>query len=348
MVKKGMKSIKYLILFILSINSFINIGTAAEINKPPSPPSGLRVGSEQLLLPSPPPPPPAGNESLLVGMTPGKYSIPPGWTLLRTQDFESKCGADEDCGRASGRVGTTKPHSGSYGIEGSIGNDQAEVGWKWYNPNTGDFSEIYVSFWEYNEAQALFNDEYFLLSIMKRNSDESHQLQHWIVDWYWGQDDSNKPAFNAPKSSLFIIGEAWSEGGGIEFTDYKNGRLDYVPKGSWVQWEIWGKQNTSLKNDGFMRVYKNGNMYIHREVANMNGNVNMSNPNHIMVGGVYTKLVWMHDYPTCTKCDSYPGEGTDACVSSMGWWGQSFSNPRCGSSLPSFKRFIDDIIIMKK
>jgi hypothetical protein len=71
-------------------------------------------------------------------------------------------------------------------------------------------------------------------------------------------------------------------------------------------------------------------------------------------GGLYTKLVWMTDYPACSVpsgCSSGPGEGTDACTAEMGWWGQPFGDPVCNPidpPLPGFKRFFDDIIVMKR
>jgi len=311
----------------------------------PSPPTKLVIGASVPPI-SPVPITPPGNDGLLSGMTLEKYQIPSGWSLLKAQGFEGACPAGEECGIWGSRVTSTRPHTGSKSIEGDYAGDQSSAGWVLTPGNTGPFTEIYVSFYEYIESQALFNDEMFLLSIMKRGPDGEIQDQHWFIDWFWATDESGNITYNGPKAAMYILGEySIGTGGGVEYR--YSGKLDYVPKGSWVQWEVWYRQNTPGSNNGFCRIYKNGNLFVSAENKNLNNQADMSD-SQIMVGGVYTKLVWMTDYPACTQCSNAPGIGTDACTPSKNLWGQSFSNPHCGPSLPSFKRFFDDIIIMKR
>jgi hypothetical protein len=209
----------------------------------------------------------------------------------------------------------------------------------------GSFSEIYVSWYEYIESQALFNDEIFLAKFAVT----SPVYQEVLADWYWAESSRStfSSSFNGAYATLYIIPQGPRDA-------RIAGRKDAVPKGSWVQWEIHYRPNTSGSSNGFYRIYKDGRLYLSAENADVNGDTSMNNT-MVMLGGTYTKLVWMENYPTCTVCSTKPGgnseNGTDACTLYKGWNGQSFSNPKCAPidpPLPSFKRYFDDIIIMKK
>jgi hypothetical protein len=129
-------------------------------------------------------------------MTPGKYSLPSGWALVKAQDFEGTKPTGESWGTWNGVVTTTRPHSGSKSIEGTYANDQADASWRLSAGLAGSFSELYLSFYEYIGSNALFNDEFFLASVMKRGSDGNSQDQHWFVDWFWA------PTYNNPNATL--------------------------------------------------------------------------------------------------------------------------------------------------
>jgi hypothetical protein len=270
-------------------------------------------------------------------MTSSNYNLPSGWSLVRTQGFENGCGSGESCGGYNGGITTTKPHSGSKSIGGTYNSDQSDVHWELAEGFTGSFTELYVSFYEYIESQALFNDEFFLTRFRKTWSNgDTYQI---FMDWYWS------PGFNGTEATLYAV---------IEGTHANDGRpvgkTSTVPRGAWVQWEIHWRPNTPGNSDGFIRVYSNGTLYLSNENLNSNNSIDVSDV-MVRVGGIYTKLVWMTDYPTCSQCSSYPGVGTDACTASQGWWGQSFSNPKCNPTDPplsSFKRYLDDIIILKR
>jgi len=280
---------------------------------------------------------PVGDESLLPGMTPDSYTIPDGWTLVVTQDFESGCPDGQWCGFYSGEITTTRPHGGASSVEGTFARDQASVGWSLSQGRTGSFEEIYLSFYEFLEPQALFNDEFILARIYVESP-----FQEINLDWFWANDDAGNAAFNAEHANLYIVPQG-TVTARFDGTDYA------VPKGAWVQWEVHYRPNSAGVEDGFFRVYKDGFLTVQAENVELNGG-DMTDA-AVEAGGLYTKLVWMTDYPTCSECSTYPGEGTDACTAEMDWWGQPFSDPVCAPTDPpleEFRRFIDDIIVMKR
>ncbi|MCP2501029.1 MAG: hypothetical protein NCA08_05630 [Deltaproteobacteria bacterium] len=299
----------------------------------PSPPSSLKVGAPATgITPTPPPPTPIGRDSMLPGMAPNNYKIPSGWMLVRSQDFEGTKPTGETWNQWNADVRTDRAHTGSKSLGGTYASDQADVAWRFSSGEVGSFTEIYLSFYEYIESQALFNDELFLARFAVDNP-----FQEVILDWFWA------PRFNSPTATLFAVSQ------GVHYGRFAE-KTTTVPKGTWVQWEIHYRPNTSGNSDGFYRVYKDGTLYTSAENVNLNGTRSMENMS-IDVGGAYTKLVWMTDHPTCSKCSPGPGEGTDYCTSSNDWWGQKFSSPRCAPTdppLPSFKRYFDDIILLKK
>lgn len=298
----------------------------------PTPPSGLAIDApvappDTVIPPAPVTPP--GTDGLLSGMTPGNLRVPSGWTLVRAQGFEGTKPTGETWKLWNADVSTDRAHAGSKSIGGTYSYDQGDVAWRFSSGQMGTFSEVYLSFYEYIESQALFNDEFFLARFAVDSP-----FQEIILDWFWA------PGFNQPKSTLYIVPQ------GV-YTKRLAPKTADVPKGTWVQWEVHYRPNTSALNDGFFRVYKDGTLYTSVENVNLNGTRSMFNMS-VHIGGVYTKLVWMTDSPTCSKCSSKPGEGTDYCSASKKWFGQSFSSPHCGSPLPPFKRYFDDIILMKK
>jgi hypothetical protein len=307
----------------------------------PSAPSGLTIGdpastSEPIVPPDPITPP--GNEGLLSGVTPGNLKIPSGWSLVRATDFEGTQPSGEKWTAWSAAVRTDRSHTGSKSLGGTYSADQADVGWRLNSGVLGSFSEVYLSFYEYIESQALFNDEFFLARFSR--DDPFHEV---ILDWYWARNDAGSPAFNGTKATLYAVPQ------GVTFGNVA-GKTATVPKGAWVQWEIHYRPNTSGASNGFIRVYKDGILFTSAENVNLNGTASMTNMS-VQVGGLYTKLVWMMDYPTCTVCSTAPGKGTDYCTGSKKWFGQNFSDPQCAPTDPpleSFKRYIDDIILLKR
>jgi len=278
--------------------------------------------------------------ALLTGQTPGSYSLPSGWSLVRATDFEGTKPAGEAWELWDASIQTDRTHMGTKSLGGTYSRGQADVAWRLWGSSVGSYSEIYLSFYEYIESQALFNDELFLARF-----GIDTPFQEVLVDWYWAYNPPETNSFNGTNAALYAVPQ------GVQSERYQiTGGA--VPKGSWVQWEIHYRPNTPGSNNGFIRVYKNGSMVGSAENVNLNGTVDMNSAD-VQVGGVYTKAVWMMDYPTCSVpsgCSTNPGNGMDMCTNEHGWAGQSFSSPVCNPidpPLASFKRYYDDIIVMK-
>ena len=328
-------------VLIALLSSILIAGTpfaSMAADKIPAPPSKLGITSGPV---QPVPATPPGNDGLLSGMTPGNYKIPSGWSIVRTQDFEGTKPGDAS-EFWSNNATTEKPHTGSKSMVGIYTSDSSAVQWVLEEGNTGSFSEIYLSFWEFTESQALFNDEYMIARFL---ATESSSVQDIVYDWMWA------PTFNSPISTLYMVSQG-------EVTERWGGKTGTVPKGAWHQWEIHLRPNTPGQANGFSRVYLDGVLYTSAENKQLFGPDARFTNTPVYAGGFYTKIVWMTDYPTCSipsGCTSFADRakftGTDLCVEKMGWWSQPFSNPRCAPEdppLPNFKRYIDDVVVMKK
>jgi hypothetical protein len=338
----------YVALLCSTLIAGIPVGSMA--GGAPSPPSGLQIG-ETAPTPAPTPEPivsatPPGNDGLLSGMTPGNYKVPSGWSKVTADDFEGTNPAGTGQGWYDGTQDATFSHSGSKSYRGSYTGDQSTVRWLLGSSKLGTFSEVYLSFYEYIESQALFNDEFFLARFSR--SDPFHEV---ILDWYWARNDAGSPAFNGTKATLYAVPQ------GVRFGNVA-GKTATVPKGAWVQWEIHYRPNSPGVADGFIRVYKDGTLFTSAANVNLNGTSAMSGVTAIQIAGVYTKLTWATtsppNCPAPISCSSAPGIGTDLCYTQVyknTLGANSFADPLCSPkdpAIPSFKRFIDDIIVLKK
>jgi len=345
------------ILFGISITNFLNVGVAAVLA--PSPPTGLKVSTETTPTPTPiptpvPTPDPSGNKGLLTGKTPSNYSIPSGWSLVKANDFENGCGTNGNCTQGQSYVGTGPgtggaSHSGTHAVRGTYTRDGDQVAYITY---PGNFTEVYLSWYDYVDSTALFADEYYIADFMKRNPDDTLK-QELIIDYIWcGINNPNN-------TSCKVDIQAGGEGAGYSLigTYDTNKTVRVLPVGQWVQFEVHYRPNTPGNRDGFMRVYMtppggSTQMWMDINNFNMNGKVDMNNL-YAYIGGTYTQLVWSKRDPdvvgsgACnfpTEC----GSVSDACRNFMGYSDLTFANPRCGPTHPSFNRYIDDVIVMTK
>jgi len=341
MVMRGNLKLFHILVYSILITGSPYGSIAAD--RSPMPPSikGITLPSDALPSPAPLPVTPPGNDGLLSGMTPGSYKIPSGWSLYQETDYEGTQPSGETWVLWAASVQTDRSHGGSRSLGGTYSSGQNDVAWRMDGSVLGKYSEVYLSFYEYIESHALFNDEFFLARFGVRDP-----FQEILADWYWA------PGFNQPRATLYEVSQGVRDGRMAQ-------KSATVPKGAWHQWEIHYRPNTSGSSDGFYRIYLDGTLFLSAENANLNSTVNMNNAD-VQVGGVYTKGVWMLDYPTCSVpsgCSKYPGEGTDYCSEHMRlpngstWSNQSFAAPVCNPidpPLAPFKRYFDDIIVMKK
>jgi hypothetical protein len=271
-------------------------------------------------------------QSLLAGMTPANFTTPAGWTLVTTQDFES--GSMPPGQYVVPSITTTNPHTGSKSVQGNYAGDGTDTRWGYSAGQLGAFSEVYISFYDYLDPNGTMNDEMYQAHFEQR--DKAGTLtQEVILDWFGGSSYNNKAA---P-----LVWEPQSAGGGGITTAIYGPTLT-LGWGTWTQWELEFKPNTStgrvVKNDGLIRVYRNGTLVLQKANFNTNGTVDMSGMK-VEAGGVYTRLNWAASETNHT-CTPGPGNGVgyDRC--------STFPNCRCGPPTPSFHRYIDDVILLKK
>jgi len=298
---------------------------------------------------------------LLTGMTPSNYQIPQGWNLLATQNFESaSCPPTQSCDQWETSITSSRAHNSTYSLGGPFTHDQAQVFWQLNTGNTGSYTDLYASFYEYVDEAATFNDEWTIWRI----ATSTPAFTEIMVDWFWAYDPATMDGmYNSDYAELaFITQGTWTKG----YWGVKRAKVPTAGDiyGGWHQWEVWFHPNTIPDGlDGFLRVYLDGNLYASRENVKLTS-VSTDNFN-VRLGGYYTKLVWT-DYPyggcpavgdldvgrCCDKpgADACPGSA-DWCSNESGWYGQQFSSPRCyptDPALSSFNRYIDDVIVMKK
>jgi hypothetical protein len=305
----------------------------------PASPSNLKLKS--LLAPTDGnPPTPSGNDGLLSGMTPSKYSIPSGWTLIKTQDFEGTNLTSSEF-LTGAKFTTNLVHSGSKSVSGTYSGDSSEVKYGLYEGNTGSFNEVYISAWIFDESQGRFNDENFFVRVLK--TDTNGNLAQELMGMTFGLGSSTEDSgFNSISAKAIISGASTENG----VTETWWGRTLTGGWGNWTQWEFWYRPNAPGSSNGFARLYQNGTLIHKVENANINGSVNMSN-SMLQIGGVYTKLTWLHSNGACS---SFIGEGGDNGPRVSNWNETCPCPNQCppDGKVPIFKRYIDDVIFMKR
>jgi hypothetical protein len=278
-------------------------------------------------------------------MTPSKYSIPNGWSLVKAQDFENGCGSDGNCSKGQSSIGTGRANSGTHSVQGTYSQDGDYVAYITY---PGSYAELYVSWFDYVDSTALFTDEFYLAHFEKRTPEDTLD-QEVIVDFLWS--GQNNPSKTGDLHAMIQgLGRTW-----CTVNEYGQNYRTY-PVGQWVQWEVHFRPNTWTtggvpNDDGLLRVYMNGTVWVDFENYNFNGNRSM-NDLYLAIGGVYTQLIWSKQDPAVvggSACNfpSECGNVSDGCRNFMGW-PVPFDNPRCGPTHPSFNRYMDDVIVMKK
>ncbi len=123
--------------------------------------------------------------------------------------------------------------------------------------------------------------------------------------------------------------------------------------GKWGQWEIHFKANDPGASNGVYEVFKNGTKVAGMYNLNTNGSLDMTGQS-LEIGGVYTKLVWgKSSNGVCTGAASaYIGDGQDNCGPGRegNFAQQCYFTSECPSNgfVPIYKRYFDDIIVLKK
>jgi hypothetical protein len=245
--------------------------------------------------------PPSGTTSLLAGMTPSHMTVPSGWSVLVTQDFESGgVGAGQELAFSS--VSTSKAHGGSHSMvltfpANNGGNESPGGEWILHSANLGPSGDVYMSWYSYLDPNAYSQTESFF-AVM------SNPQQALIMDtqqgsggsanlWFSPQTNASPQApdcANGPENSGLpqncgFYGQRWS-----------------LNLGTWEQEELQIHPSTcsggTPNNDGFVTMWINGVQVYHIDKnnsadrsnpmgGNINGCVNMS-ISDLQVGGIWT------------------------------------------------------------
>ncbi|HVI08006.1 MAG TPA: choice-of-anchor D domain-containing protein [Candidatus Binatia bacterium] len=273
--------------------------------------------------------------SLLGGMTPASFSIPSGWTLSETQDFESTIPGGQSI---SGTITNLRSHSGSKSLFTVTSSDQATVAW--FGPSSLS-TDVYESHYEYLDNNAAFNDELFISRLFRGSGGVLYQ--EIIVDRFGF-------SFNTLKPSIVVEPQSQCTGAGCSGVGVGVIHAFYGPApneggGAWHQFETWWHPNTSGNSDGFVNVYRDAQLLYAANAKSLNGTISMSGAT-VEVGGVYTKLLWTSNgTPTGTCTQMGFGLGIE-----LFGGGQTFAkiNSYCGPLAPTFNHYLDDIIVMHK
>ncbi len=282
--------------------------------------------------------------SLLNGCTPATIGTascptPTGWTLVVTQNFESGTLPSNQSyaagfnNSANGGINSINPHTGTKSLQGLYGSDGDVITWQLNAGQVDPFNELYISYWDYLDSTGRGYKEMYILR-MKDPTSGQEVSWDYICGFYCQNSGYN-----------------WTVGGLVQVSagDAPGGQPNYdwnLPSlalnlGTWRQYEIHFKPNTSTggvaNNDGVMELFVNGQL-VARTVRNTNGIFNMQGT-YIQVAGVYTAIANINPD---SSCNFTTGAGTT----------QVRCNPfrTCAPCPipPTFNRFIDDIIVLKK
>lgn len=300
-------------------------------------------------------------------------TIPSGWTDVINEGFEGgqlgNAGQESICQGCS--ISTTNPHSGSYSVTGLIQSDGGTTAWSTHL-RLAPFTDVYVSWWEFQQADGKtpgqsyggcpdqpsavgheMNDENFLLHFGTDFSDGNYQFLD--VDRYpqAGASDPNCTftyngttyplGENADCSQVLLVAQ-YTESGGVVHGFYGHTTPKGQEFGHWNQWEAWIHPNSPGNSDGFFNVWLNGGLIANQANIDMNGSLNMSSGTQVLsIDNVYTRFVWARASGYCYTFGC-SGEGTQYAPRCTDF--TVAGCPPFGS--PAFKRWEDDIIVMKR
>ena len=271
-------------------------------------------------------------------------SVPDGWTLVRAQGFESGY-LEEDIAGSTTEITQVNPHTGSFALRGDYTSDGDIVAWVFNDGGSkggqiGPYTTLYISYWDYIEPQGLYaNSDYSIIDIINRFVCGAEQNFFYGAQFF-GTDASTT-------TTTMLAGGEGSEGDMEHcqpFYQYDQGTTIPINAGYWRQNEIFYHPSTTVSTgddcddgnggpychgDGESMLILDGVLFNHEVGRNLNGTADMSDP-AIWVGGVITSFSDNTFAVRCAPFNSCPG-------------------PEPGTGAPaSYKRYIDDIIIMKQ
>jgi hypothetical protein len=325
-------------------------------------------------------PPPSQTGNLLTGKTPANYTLPAGWSVLCTQDFE---GSLSTCTQGSAPI--TEPasqssataHSGTKSGAGSPYGGPGQT--KWGTTVPGGWAELYQSWYEQRDAfpggvGMYFSGADFWFSEVRGDFIST------VVAWCCSTGSGTQAgAFGFSNGPLHFVPQYW----GTPPADLSplakqmgNFWADFDAP-LWHQWEIRFKRSTqscSPKDaqggcaDGALQVWHDGQQWASYSNIDNAGPAAYANAEQYLAGRAEV-ILWAKNPSILsggqTACNQvWSGTldgGVFQCGTSIGdgygcdtsyFSGGSFSaiNAKCPGAAPphTFNRYIDDVIVLYK
>ena len=270
-------------------------------------------------------------DSLMPGMTPGSFSVPVGWKVYATQDFESGVlsSGNEFMNNGGGvcTVGETlvSPVQAHRGSKSTCNRVNATFK---YNNNGWGFesvpaTDIYVSWWDYIDSNALFSIDWYIFQFMKSGLAAPPTFEEVYLD-ILGQQ------YNGHGGGLGLQSQGVFEQGVTTLGFYT------IPLGAWHQREVWAHFDTT--NTSFVKVYTDGFLTVSKGPTNLNGQVNMFGA-RLQLGAVYSRPEWGFNSSGVGSCTAWG-------VAPVGLNCYDYTNCRCPPNPPIFNHYMDDIIVL--
>jgi hypothetical protein len=204
-------------------------------------------------------PPAASSGALLTGMTPSNYTLPSGWTLVTTDNFESgslPAGQSFYGGSNPETIDCSFAHTGSCSLDTYVTHSYGGLGLV-INGNYINSRETYVSFWQYTAWSNAGGPEYTDWYITNRLDPISRDslTPNWQVPGGFGCSFAcnpssisffqSNPSTSTGPAPWAIYGGSWNEG-----------------LNQWVQYEVHLRVNDPGTDNGRMDIYQNGQLML--------------------------------------------------------------------------------------
>jgi hypothetical protein len=284
-----------------------------------------------------------------------------GYSFVFAESFEGQLGPNEVI--SSGNyIDGTKPHTGAKSMHGLYTSDGHRVS---FFLQTGGhlapFHELYISYWDYVDPNAMFaNSDYFLIDIKAPSAACNGQ------DFAYDAQYNIPP--NPPSRSSNLQTSMMGVSQGANFVSACQGSYQWtqsrqitINTGRWEQKEIHFKPSTSVSTgsdcnggngggwaghnchgNGEAELWLNGQLTVENLSANLNGSQDMSQAG-LEIGGTISS------FRSCTTCGGKAPDGRCNPFSSCTGPGGAACTGPPGTCAPSpYNRYIDDIIVLKK
>ena len=293
-------------------------------------------------------------------------ATPSGWTLVSAENFAGGVlHASDKTQLHAGSINCSGPiHSpGSCSYEADYFGDGNSYRWILDSGAIGSSSEVYVSWWEYLTAGATGQENFIFANLIDPTGTQSEIFDRWA------QNTENRTTPDVPPGCLNGTGPGYDydcqsaqyvmSGGSSSNTVGVNtayyGGIAPFPIGTWTQYELHFKANSSGSNDGEFEFFVNGQLVNSTVSGNASGEgwptgdlngtgtgssyVSMAGM-EVDVGGYYQAVKTTDSTGTICEIPASAGSVTTSAT--------NFSDFAPCPIPPTFSRYFDDIIVLKK